>query len=167
MGAIAGSLTLLGRATLASPTCPPLALSLVLDGSGSIHKNARTFELTLGGWVQTRGSDSVKALADTIFDRVRHGVKDKNKEHYASLWFDNQAYEIAGLTSDFRSVRSRTRTQYRPGRGCTNIKAAIDKSVQQLASAPKDLPKLMVIVSDGEPTVGGATDRSCDAGAND
>merc|ERR1712190_688606 len=169
MLAIAGGLTLLARVALASKECPELALSLVLDGSGSIHKSASSMQLTLNGWSRTKGKDAVTALADSILDKVRDGRKDKSKERYGSLWFDNQAYEVIGMTDNFVDVKERTRKSYKPRRGCTNIKAAIEKSVEQLSKAPAELPKLMVLVSDGEPTVGGTdgVDNQCDAGDND
>jgi len=134
-----------GANTVEQTVCPPVALALVLDGSGSIASTALGPINAFGA--VGRGEAAMEYFAKSVLDAVQSGPKG-TKSQYAAIEFDNSAHTIAGLKDDYNQVKNELVVNYRVGGG-TNIMSGVVQGHNELKNARKDLAKVMLVISDG------------------
>merc|ERR550532_2219769 len=137
-----------GGQAVTSTVCPPVALSLVLDGSGSIgHRNVAVGPINAWG-VIGQGEQAMEYFAKSILDTVQAGPKG-SKSQYAAVEFDSWAYVLSPLSDDYNQAKNGITWNYHVG-GATNIQSGIMYGHNELKKAQKDLAKVMIIISDGD-----------------
>merc|ERR1712045_183520 len=87
--------SMIGVQSQSTVVCPPVALSLVLDGSGSIGTSAIG---TCGGWpFPVWGNTAMRCFAKSDLDAVSSGPKG-HLSQFAATEFDSHARELSRLT---------------------------------------------------------------------
>jgi len=134
--------------TVEQTICPPIALSLVLDGSGSIGwKNVAVGPCNAFGTV-CQGEPAMEYFAKSILDAVQAGPKG-TKSQYAAIEFDHNVNVLSSLKEDYIQVKNDLAANYKVGGG-TNILKGIVEGHNELKKAPADLAKVMIVISDGD-----------------
>jgi outer membrane protein OmpA-like peptidoglycan-associated protein len=97
-------------------------------------------------------SGSMAAIMDVLFEGTEMFVKLKSKYDNISLSSFNRDYFLkVPLMSDTASILNIYRTNYREGVGLFSaVYDAALKSIELLEDTPKDVPRVMVIFTDGD-----------------
>src|SRR5262245_5655658 len=113
----------------------PLAIVLVLDVSGSMQGDPLLHAL-----------QSCEIVADLLTPRDRLAIAT----------FSNHAAIQCGLTSMDGAGRATIAASLRDVRenGCTNLHAGLGVAAGVLLEAPRELRRVAVVMSDGQPNVG-------------
>jgi len=138
--------------TIVDTVCPPIALALVLDGSGSIS-NSASGPCGIEGKRNCDGKTAVKKFANAVIDAVQSGPRSR-KSQFSAVKFGSGSEVLAGLTEDYRTVKQLIDHKYSVT-GATNIPAGIEEGRKLLSKAPEELAKVMVVLSDGKNNRGG------------
>jgi hypothetical protein len=133
----------------ATVKCPPVALSLVLDKSGSIRDSAaKSCFSVFGGSSRCNGAKAMKDFAKGVLDTVRSGPQG-SKSQYSAVAFDTKSKILSPMKSDAKTVKRDIDWKYQVWGG-TNIKSGIVAGHEELKRARPDLAKVMLLISDGK-----------------
>ena len=140
------------------PDCESnVSIALVVDTSYSMES---------GFQFGSCSSDMIKALpkpkggANTKIKYAREAIYDFVKklskgDEIGLAKFSDEAQEIVAVTTEHQNVIDKLTTKDLLPEACTNVNAALDMGKKMLAPKKGDKKKVLLLLSDGEPTKGG------------